>query len=48
MEQELTARIVGLGEQVAAALRRIERLEKGQTALNQLLKKGHGQRTRKR
>ena len=36
MEQELTARIVGLEEKVAAALRRIERLEKGQTALNKL------------
>ena len=36
MEQELTARIAGLEEKVAASLRRIERLEKGQTALNKL------------
>ena len=36
MEQELAARIAGLEEKVAAALRRIERLEKGQTALNKL------------
>ena len=36
MEQELAARIAGLEEKVAAALRCIERLEKGQTALNKL------------
>ena len=36
MEQELTARLAGLEEKLAAALRRVDRLEKGQAALNRL------------
>ena len=36
MEQELTARLAGLEEKLAAGLRRVDRLEKGQEALNRL------------
>ena len=36
MEQELTARLAGLEEKLAAGLGRVDRLEKGQAALNRL------------
>lgn len=36
MEQDMNAQVAGLEEKVAFALRRLDQVEKGQTALNRL------------